>query len=226
MAKISEIVFAPKAFEIVRSKICSILADEIAAQKVMLEAYKTNNPTEDLSEVNLSLDSLPSKIYEDRLTRFNEDELDPYAAVNVMFSTKKTAELISASNDLSWAVFTVECWTKSKASPLYQTGEKSFRLMHRLLGGLSAILQNPAYRFLALEWPGCPVIQAVDATEVMTSNPEYGAESASFTITGALFIKVRLRDNKSYLGTQTLVHGIDTDMQISDVNGTYWKTDY
>jgi len=225
MPKIDTIMVGDNSFITVRKKIASILADEFGNQKALINAYKIANPTLDHKSLDFILSCIPDKIYDERVTRFNEDELSPYTCMNVMFSTQPPAEVISASNQIGMSYFAIEGWAKSKSTAENTSGQMSYYRMHKMLGMASAILMHPAYRFLGFEGAGC-IVGRHDATEITIQNPEYGAESSPFMAVGSFFDKVKIHDSMSFSGSAEIIEGIDSDMKV-DANGNlYFETNF
>lgn len=225
MAKIDTILAGDNSFIKVRKRIASILADEFANQKVLINAYKTANHTLDHANLDFILSCIPSKIYDERMTRFNEDELYPNTCMNIMFSTNPPSDVISVSHQIGMAYFAIEGWAKSKATAENASGQMSFYRLHKMMGMASAILMNPVYRFLGFEGAGC-IVGRHDATEITIQNPEYGAESASFMAVGSFFDKVKIIDKHESSTLTGLIAGIDTNMKTDKYGNTYFETTF
>ena len=227
MAKINQIIATiPQSYEVVRSAIAGILATEIEHQRTLLSAVIDNPPLNytPTAEI-LALECLPDKIYEERITLPNVTDMSPYVYVNVMFSGRRPSELVADSGQAGVAVFVVEVWAKSKASPNYPNGEKSAIRLQRAIGIMSHILHSKEYKTFGID-PKLGIFGHRNATEIQIGQPEYGAESSEHQIQGSLILQVKLNDktpDETYTG---IIDGIDYSLRIDNGSVIEWKTNF
>lgn len=222
MAKINQIIATiPQSYEVVRSIIASILSTEIANQRVLINDYIANQPAGyDANAELFALECLPEKIYEERITLPNSEEMTPF--VNIMFSGRKPADMNVPSGQHGVALFVIEAWTKSMSTMNYPNGEKSSFRLQKVLGIVSHILHSPEYKTLGV----LGVVGWHNSTEIQIGQPEYGAESSEHQIQGSLIMQVKLNDKTPFETYTNIAQGIDTRLRVDNGSEIFWNTTF
>lgn len=209
-------------FEIIRSKIAAILADELASQKTLNQAAlaaEEAKPTPEQALIDfytLNIDCIPSKVWEERFFRFQPSEMP---AINIVLLNVPLVEAISHTQQMGENKYQIEIYQSAKSKD-NQDGDvlASFKL-HRLLEIIRAILMNRNYVDLGLSG----IIGYRQVRDIVIGVPNIGADNAQSMIYGKLDLIVKSNETVEDLsGVELQLHA--TTMQIDESGkGYYWE---
>lgn len=214
MSVITDII-GQSNFEIVRAKIASILADEIANQVTLIEAAILAGPTpEELEELEFALSALPDRIWEERVVEPQNFEMP---IVNVRFTNDNLDEIITDEDQEGMANYTIEFYANANSSDDYNDKLAATKL-HRLIGVCRAILMNPEYAMLGFDFG---LIGHKSVQNIRVGQPDSGANDTRSAYMGLFDVKVRLNEQFPII-QGGLLSGIDTTMRLTDEKGYFW----
>ena len=141
-------------FELVRSQIAAILANELINQNDLLENAKPW-PVEKEYEYALSQSAIPSKVWEERFKRPNPEEYTIKPVINVMFAQAPLNELRTISTQNGDNTYIVEVYSGQREpqtpSPQNEGDSLASIKLQRALAQARAIIMNPNYQHLGFE---------------------------------------------------------------------------
>lgn len=224
MSIISNII-AESNFEIIRSKIAIILADELANQKALNIAAKANEeakPEPDpllIAFYQLNIDSIPGEVFEERFTRITKPE---FPVLNVVFVASPLDALITNSSQVSVARYSIEAYA-SAGDSVDDPGDKLASIkLHRLLAISRSIIMNPNY--IRLGFDTVPyIIGYRQCVNIIIGQPEEGADDVKHSIFGKFDVNVKCTEDVENLSglpleiSNTVVKLFDTE------KGFSWK---
>lgn len=191
--------------EKVRRQIAFILADELSNQKALIEAETT--PT---SEMLLTLNSIPSKVYDERFVRPSESE---FPLLNVVLVSNSLSDLTGFEQQTDTARFGIEAYSTSKSSSSRDGDNDAAAKLQRLLMLCRHIIMSPYYITLDLA-PG--YIGHVSASNLQISQPDEGVENG-YLINGQIVINVKIKE------TQNRLEGVE--LSVSATNHRLYDTE-
>lgn len=217
MANITSIVPISN-FEIITSKIASILADELSNQKTLLtsaiaaEQAKTEPDLELIEYYTLYKDSIPSNVYEERFIEPNQSEM-PF--LNVVFISSTQNELVSPSTSIGICRYTIESWQGSSSSANVRGDQRATQKLKRLLGACSRIIMDRNYKDLGLGYLiGYRMVQ-----DIMVAQPNK-SDNADNNIYGKFDIEVKVSEMVPEI-TGVLWSRSDIDIEFSQSEKGY-----
>ena len=190
MAVIDEIL-SSRAFELVRDRIASLLADEISNQATL-----QSNP------------DLNATVYLERFIPFANTEVP---AINVMLSRGEFGLQTSMTTDGNFS-FDIDVYHSSKTTSTARGDTNAMMKLQRLTGLICAILTNQRYRTLGFT---APFIENTSLVSIKTADPVDNKDASSLVFSRIIF-SVRVSD-RNLLMQPTLISGYDTQVLL---NGT------
>jgi len=168
MAKINTAI-SISSFELIRTQIALILADELASQKIL-------QPTLDLS----------ATIYEERSTAIDASEGTVISVLLNSFSETQKSQYHSVNE----SSFYISIYTESPSTAI-DRGDMLARVSaQRFIGIIRGILENPAYKYLGFD---SKFIQRVQVSNVEMAAPQEDPSAAN-TAFGRITIMVNSSD--------------------------------
>lgn len=223
MPKITSVLLGG-SFEIVRSKICEILADELNNQRVLnQEALDAELllPVDEQDQAliyayNLNLQSIPTRVYEERNTKITSAEIK---VLNVLFTGVDNVILTTNSKQDVEAVFIVEAFQTSYSTEEDEGDKLSAIKLHRLINICWKIMHDR--NFLDFEESSIVGRRTVDKIDI--GNIQDGASDADFMTYGSFNIRVKISESvREYQGIPLLES--NTIAKVSDTKGYAWLT--
>lgn len=220
-------------FEIVRSKIASILSDELANQKTLNEtelAIEEAKPTPDpelIALYNANLNAIPDRVYDERFKRPIPEEYKDKPLINVVFQTAPLNELQTISTQIGDNTYVIEFYTgefePDDGNPI-NTGDSlaTFKLQ-RIIGICRSILMNPNYQRLGFDIT--PIVTKVSANNIQISQPDDGVDNSDNLIYGRFVLTVKVaEDVEQVTGVPLAQNG--TTLRFYDTDkGYYWTNE-
>lgn len=188
MSKIDNTIPA-QGFEIVRDRIASILAIELANQFVLTGNEDNNAP-----------------VVLERSVAFKHTEMP---IVNVSLQRADYANQSTVSSEET-VLYTIDIYHKSKTEGPDPGDSLASLKMQRLMGVCRAILENPVYKRLDFPYD-VPFISNVHIESMEVGEPK--REDTLSTSLGQLVLSVRIPEVTQLLLGQ-LLDGIDTSVQL------------
>lgn len=190
---------SPRRFEIVRDRIGAILADEIPSQ------YTLNN---------LPFDA-PNKVWVARFNAFDQSELP---AININLSTGDYSNKDARAVDGTY-IYYIDCHTLHPDSESGPGDIKATMNLHRLMGIILAIFENPVYRTLDFSPPfSCQV--AVTGVRVM--DPKDDPE-ANYNTFGRVLLQVKVPEHNNLKDAPLITGGV-ANVKLHETNkGFYYQ---
>lgn len=130
-AKLTEAI-PPQSFELVRARICVILATELANQQTITPSFTKPD------------------VWEERFYPFNEETEMP--AINVTYADGAYENENIKKSDGAY-LFNIDVYTVSASTEDMKGDKASMLLMSKIAGMVRAILMNPAYNLLGYTPP-------------------------------------------------------------------------
>jgi len=221
MSKITSILSYAN-YELIRSKIASILADELANQLTLNKAARTlelaevTPDAELIALYDLNISCIPSKVFEERFIRPNPDE---YPLINVVFTGNPLNE--GTSNTVQYGVnkFQIEFYQDAKSQDDNDGDMLASIKLHRIMAICRQILMSREYVQLDLG----SIIGYRIVNDQIIGQPNTGADNANNSIFGKFDLLVKSGEEVNDLdGVQLLESG--TTMQINSSElGYYWE---
>lgn len=181
--------------ELVRSKLASILSDELSNQKSLIEALA--DPTDDQL---LSLYSIPEKVYEERFVTIDESET---TVLNVTLMNQPLSALTGFQQQTDVARINIDAYSQAN-STTEQDGDAAATLkLHRLLMLSRHILMAPQYFDLGLKgYVGSRI-----ASDLEIYQPDEGIQNG-YVISGKFTMQIKIIEaNKTVSGMSLLESG-------------------
>ena len=183
-------------FEVIRDRIATILADEIAAQALIAPLTP----------------ELDATVHLERFVPFDKTDMP---CVNVVFANGSydNQDARFANGDYK---FFIDVYTKAKTT-VTDGGDKlaTFKL-HSLLGICRAIFANPQYDTLAFARPS---IQRVTIVDIAVEQPQ-NTQDGSSVIMGRLTLDVRACESVQLL-TANNISGWETSVKMDETETGY-----
>ena len=183
-------------FELIRSRIASILADELANQKILyaaLLAAELAKPEPDpvlVVKYELNIDSIPDKVWEERFRRPDPSE---FPVINVVFTQAPLDDLITGSTEIGVDSYQIEVYQQGKDKEDNRGDYLSSIKLHRLLAIARTIIMNPNYVRLGFNTQPL-IIGYRQATGILIGQPDEGLDDAINTISGKFIINVKTNE--------------------------------
>ena len=223
MSKIDFILPYSK-FEQIRSKIASILADELSnqlslnqAELIVEEAKQT--PSQSLIDFyNLNISCIPDKVWEERFYRPQPEEMP---LINVVLLNVPLNEGTSHESQIGENKYQIEVYQSAKCNEDDNGDVLATLKLHRLLAIIRLILMNKNY--IDLELPGS--VGRRQTQDIIIGLPNIGADNANSMIFGKIDLLVKATEAITDLdGVPLEISG--TTMKIFDSEkGYYWEID-
>ena len=195
MPKIT-IAIPPAAFELIRERICEILADEFAGQAIITPAAQV--PT----------------VWCERIVPFDKTGIP---ALNVMLSNGSFAGHTNRETNGTYTYF-IDCYT---SAPTTTTGDgftSALKKLHYLLNQVRAILESPMYRTLGF---APPFIANRHATSFNIGQPD--TKDGASIVMGRLTYEVTAPETME-LVQRPLLAGYDTTVTLFNTSLGYKYT--
>lgn len=222
MSYLTEII-GKSNFELVRSKIASILADELANQKTLNQtALETEEDADTIELLNLNIDSIPDRVWEERFKRPQKEEYQVTPLVNVLFA-QSPLDSQSVSTQIGDNTFMVEFYVGSREPGTDQNNEgdslASIKLQ-RIMWICRSILMYPKYNRLDLG----NYVGSVSVNNIQVSQPDYGNDNAANLIYGRFNVTIKISETVEAVTGETLEQSYteSTIKTLDTENGYYW----
>jgi len=209
-------------FELIRSKIASILATELTAQLALNVAARTAEllkETPDTALValyDLNISCIPSKVYEEKFIRPNPND---YPLINVVLTNVPLND--GTSNTVQYGVnkYQIEFYQDSKSQSANDGDVLATIKLHRIMAICRQILMYREYDQLDLgTMIGYRIVQ-----DMMIAQPNTGADNSHHAIFGKFDLMVKVGEVVSDLEGAELQES-DTTMTIYDSElGYFWE---
>lgn len=183
-------------FELIRDRICTILAEEITAQSTIL-----------------SKPELKATVWNERTVPF---DFTNCPAINVLFS-RANANAYFPKENVYINTFFIDIYTSDKTNSTTDGGTRSTWKLHRLAGIVRAILENPIYRTLDFTPPS---IETTSVTDISIADPKPNQDGANIMM-GRLTFTVQCRETTE-LKTAVALGGATTQIKMSETNEGYF----
>jgi hypothetical protein len=206
--------------EVVRARIAEILAVELLNQKILLtaeinnELFKPNPDLNKVKELDIYYNSIPNKIFEERVLPPDEQEM-PY--LNIYFNENMPIDAVSDSSMIGITKFTIEGW-QSSATIDNERGDKYASIkLQRLLNNCVKIIMDRKYKFLALD----NNIGYRQITRIATVPPQKNPQNMDNEMYGVIEMSVKISDGvPTYNGV--LLDRNTTNVEINDKAAYTW----
>ena len=225
-------------FELVRSRIASILADEFENQRVLNQAaldIEIAKPTPDpviVANLQLNLSSIPSssdgtvRIWEERFKRPQPEEDTVFPLLNVLFANAPLNTLQTVSTQDGDDVFMIEVYAGSREpdteNPENEGDSLASIKLQRCLAVCRSILMYPQYDRLGFDTlPYFIGKRSINSLQI--SQPDEGADNANNLIYGKLNLTVTISETVEQV-TGVLEALSQTTYKVSDTKGYFWTT--
>lgn len=220
-------------FELTRSRIASILADELSNQKVLNQAAldaENLKPIPDpviVKALELNLSAIPDKVWEERFKRPQAEEYTINPLINVIFTNAPLSDLQTVSTQSGDDTFMIEVYAGDREPPEEEPNNKGDSLssikLQRCLAICRAILMNPNYQRLGFNI--LPYfVGKVSAGSMQVSQPDEGADNTNNLIYGKFNLTVKISETVEQV-TGVLEGSSETTYKVSDEKGYFWTTE-
>lgn len=215
-------------YEIVRSQIAAILADELANQKSLLDAAKPY-PAELENEYTLSENAIPNKVWEERFKRPCAEEYNKSVVINVMFAQAPLNDLQTVSTQNGDNTYIVEVYSGERERTALGTSKGvegdslAAMKLQRSLAQCRAILMNPNYQTLGFGQPY--FIGKVSVSNIQISQPDDGNDNSVNLIYGRFNVTVKVSEGvEPVVGAPNAIG--ETTVKLYDTEkGYYWTNE-
>lgn len=202
-------IISTSNLELVRTRIAFILADELTNQATLINE---GTPTDDQQ---ITLDSLPSKVYEERFIRPAEGE---FPMMNVVLVSNPLSSLTGFEQQTDIARFNIEIYSEGISSDGTDGDTLATIKLQRLLMLSRSILMDQKYRTLNFEKG---FIGKRTAADLNIAQPEKGLDSG-YVINGQISLMVQVYESQEQLqGTE--LNESATEQLLSDEKGFYYE---
>lgn len=186
----------PRAFELIRDRIASILVDELPSQSALNGNDPNLNPT----------------VFLERFTPPSDEEMP---MVNVECAKGDFGMITAISQDGTYQ-YHIDIHVKAKHTTTNRADSLSAIACQRLTGVIQAILSDAKYRTLGFE---PPFIEHVSVSDIQFATPTNGTDASSVMM-GRVSFSVRVPENvEAY--TPELIGGYDTSVEMGDTETGY-----
>lgn len=189
-------IIPPQAFEIIRDRIGSILADELLNQSVL----DANNP------------EIKATVWVERFVPFSHTEMP---ACNVMLSRGQLDGHSAIRTDGTYTYF-IDFYTKAVTTAALQGDTVAIFRLHKLIGMARAILENPRYKTLGFV---PPFIMFRRAGEITIADP--GQQDAISSVMGRLVFNVKVTENTELIAP-AIIAGYNTSVKLHETDLGYF----
>ena len=179
---------SPQAFELVRDRIGEILAFELAAQ-----ADFTYGEIPDLT------------VYSERFIPFDNTELP---AINISLSRGLLDSQTAIQSDGTYR-FNVDVHTLSPSSEGSPGDSEAMYKLHRLIGVVRAILEDPIYKTLGFV---PPFVMNRHVDDIAIADPD--SQDTSSVVMGRLIFVVRVPETVNLI-VPNLISGYETNVKLA-----------
>jgi len=183
-------------FELIRDRICEILALELHNQAIITPAEP----------------SIYASIWKERNIAFDLTEMP---AVNVSFSKGNNDQKYSKYDAMTYSYF-IDIFTKSKSSSINKGDELSSTINQRILGIISRILSNPQYNTLDFSKPS---IANVSISEMSMADSKNNEDAVSVSMSRLILDVTTTESNQ--LQTSTLLAQSYSKITVNQTNKGY-----
>lgn len=220
-------------FELVRSRIASILADELANQKSLNQAelvIEEAKPEPDpliIAALELNISAIPDKVWEERFKRPQPKEYTINPLINVIFVNAPLADLQTVSTQNGDDTFMIEIYGGDREPPEEEPDNEGDSLssikLQRCLAICRSILMSPNYQRLGFD--ALPYfVGKVSAGGMQVSQPDDGADNTNNLIYGKFNLTVKISETVEQV-TGVLEESSETTYKVSDEKGYFWTTE-
>lgn len=219
-------------FEIVRSRIASILADELDNQKTLNEialveeeAKPSPDPTT-IAALELNISAIPYKIWEERFKRPQPEEYEETPVINVMFANAPLNTLQSVSTQDADNTYVIEVYSGNREpgteSPVNEGDSLAAIKLQRCLAIIRSILMFPEYQRLGFDVAPY-FIGKVSANGIQIAQPNGGNENTNNLIYGKINLTVKVSEGVEQITGITLALS-ETTVKLNDTEKGYFWT--
>jgi hypothetical protein len=194
MAAIITDIIPQQNFELIRTRIGLILAEEIANQATLTADNKLN-----------------ATVWEERFTPFGNDEMP---AVNIRFQDGQMNEYAPVRDRFNYRYF-IDVYTKSKASASSIGDLNAQKTLQRLCGIIRGILRNTQYRTLLFA-KGFIATSSVQSIEI--ADP-YDSDGNFMSMARITFVIMATEGNDT--SSPVVAEGYDTSVKIEETEKGY-----
>lgn len=213
-------------FELVRSRIASILADEFSNQ-IALNEIALNTETDPIirDELNLNIGAIPERVWDERSKRPTPEEYTIKPLVNVLFGSAPLDEMQTVSTQSGDDSFIVEVYAGNREptdqEPDLEGDSLASIKVQRCTAIIRAILMNPNYQRLGFDTPPY-FIGKVSANNLQVSQPNDGADNSNNLTYGRINLTVKISETVEQIqGTPDAIG--DATYKLHDTEkGYYW----
>jgi hypothetical protein len=192
-------IIPPQKFEVIRDKICEILADEIANQFILT------------SDSTLDLD-----VWKERFIPLDESELP---AINVSLATGNFAGHSQGTTEGTYSYF-IDVHTKAATTSDDQGDSLAMLKLQKILGICRAILEDPKYKTLGLT---APIIFFRKCETLSISDP--GKQDAASAVMGRIGFSVKTTETVELI-TPSLIGRNETTVKLYLTDRGYFYSVY
>lgn len=234
MAVINSII-SESNFELVRTRIATILVDEYAEQRILNQAAldaELAKPIIDqdpvlIASLELNLSALPTKVWEERFKRPQPKEYIDEPVVNVIFTNAPLNENQTVSTQIGDDTFVIEVYTGIKEppeeTPVYDGDSKASIRLQRCLAISRAILMNPQYQTLGFSLG--IFIGKVSANNIQIGQPDDGADNGNNLIRGKFDLIVKIGEEVEQITGVALTLNETTVKLYDEEKGYFWTNE-
>lgn len=223
MSKIDFILPYSK-FEQIRSKIASILADELSNQLSLNQAeliVEQAKPSPDQSLIdfyNLNISCIPDRVWEERYYRPQPEEMP---LINVVLLNVPLNEGTSHESQIGENKYQIEAYQSAKCNEDDNGDVLATLKLHRLLAITRLILMDRNY--VDLELPG--LVGRRQTQDIMIGLPNIGADNANSIIFGKIDLLVKVTEAITDIDGVPLEISGTTIKLFDSEKGYYWEID-
>ena len=211
-------------FEQIRSKIASILADELGNQlalnRTSLDIEENRpSPNQDLIDFyELNISCIPDRVYEERFFRPQPAEMP---LINVVLLNVPLNEGTSHASQIGENKYQIEIYQSAKSTENEGGDTLATIKLHRLLAIVRSILMDRNYIDLGLT----SIVGRRQVQDISIGLPNIGADNANSMIFGKMDLLVKSTEAITDLEGVPLQIS-NTNMKIYDSDkGYYWEID-
>ncbi len=186
----------PRAFTLIRNRICEILADELKSQSAL--------------EYDADLDA---DVFLERFVPFDKTDMP---AVNILLAKGDFDNKAVVKKDGTYT-FNIDCYVTCKTQTGKEGDTQASIKLQKLMGVCDAILESPLYKTLGFT---PPFISHTEVRSLNIANP-VNNQDASSVMMGRLQFIVRCPENVDVLLPKILA-GYDTSVKMALTNKGYF----